>query len=212
MDLENLRPKPTGYDDVGALKRRAALKRPRRLAKLAAMRTFARAVCLALPFALALPALATPATADAAEGDEEYTLAADVKVEVRQENGKVVTHRGEVPVLEMDHKFEFEGEGHFHELTLNIKKENSKKVKVKLAYDRDATPIIAPFTTDFTIKKREILRADDIALALTIKIKKIKPKDTSRSDEDKIDHEEDDNPLGELEIRDDKKKKKKKKK
>ncbi len=160
----------------------------------------------------AVPAFATPASASAAEsGEEEYTLAADVKVEVRNENGKIVTHRGEVPVLEMDHKFEFEGEGHFHEVTLNIKKESSSKLVVKVAYDRDATAIIAPYTTDFKPKKREVLWAEDIALALTIKIKKVKPKDTSRDEDDQVQPDESEDPLGKLQKGGEKKKKKKKK-
>jgi hypothetical protein len=189
------------------------LKPDARLAKLPAMRMLARAVCVALPLALAIPAVAAPQTALAADGEDDNAIdAADVKIEVRLENGKVVKHNAEVPAMEMDHKIEFEGEGHFHELTLNIKKTGKGKLSVRLAYDRDATPIIAPYTTDFKAKKREVLWAENIALALTIKPKKVKPKDTSRDEDDQLQPDESDDPLGKLEKKQPKKKKKKKKK
>lgn len=175
------------------------------------MRMIARAFCLALPLAVALPAVAIPGIALAAEGEDEGIDAADVKIEVKLENGKVVKHVAEIPAMEMDHKVEFEGEGHFHEMVFNIKRESKGKLLVKLSYDRDASPIIAPFTTDFTAKKREILRAGNIAIALTIKPKKVKPKDTSRDEDDQVEPDDSDDPLGKLQKEPPKKKKKKKK-
>lgn len=177
------------------------------------MRKFACKLCLAVPVTLAAPALLGSSSAAAAEEeDQQAQRAADVKIEIRQENGKVVTYRGEVLTYGMDFKMEFEGEGHAHEVTLNIQEGNSKKLKVKLAYDRDAAPIIAPYVTDFKPKKREVLWADDIAMALTFKPKKIKPKDTSRDEDEQLKPDEGDDPLGNLELDEGEKNKKKKKK
>jgi hypothetical protein len=172
------------------------------------MRPTARRFVLLLPLVLALPALAASPPVGAAASEEEGTLAADVKIEVRNEKGKVVTFVGEVPALEMDHKLAFEGEGSSHEVTLNIKRESASKLIVTVAYDRDAMPIIAPYTTDFKPKKREVLWAEKIALALTIKPKVVKPKDTSRDEDDQVKPDDSDDPMGKLEKKDPKKKKK----
>jgi hypothetical protein len=177
------------------------------------MGKIARALCLVVPVTLAAPAvLGSSSAAAAEEEDQEAQRAADVKIEIRQEDGKVVTYRGELLSYGIDFKLEFEGEGHAHEVTLNIQEGTSKKLKVKLAYDRDANPIIAPYVVDFEPKKREVLWADDIAMALTFKPKKIKPKDTTRDEDEQFKPEENDDPLGDLKLKDDEKKKKKEKK
>jgi hypothetical protein len=177
------------------------------------MRSPVCASILALPLLLGVALSAGPSVAHAGEGEQdEGTLAADVKVEVRLENGKIVTHLGEVPVYEMDHTFSFDGEGHAHALTLNIKQGDAPgKLVVRLSYERDSTPIIAPYTTDFKARKREVLWAEDIAIALTFKPKRVKPKDTSRDEGEQIEPDKSEDPLGELEGGAGKKKKSKKK-
>lgn len=145
--------------------------------------------------------VAEPAWAgdDQDEDEKTYDRGAKVKIELRQENGKVVKHRGEMRSFGTDWRFEFEGEGHHHVVVLNANnEEGSKTFDVTLAYERDAIDVIAPYSTEFTARKREALWTDDgkIAIALTFYPKKFEREDKSRDDDEQIKPDDSDDPLG----------------
>ena len=182
---------------------------------LAHMRAPKLALLAALtPFSLGLTVgilgLTNPSLVRA--GDDDTVQGADVKIEVRQENGKVVTYRGEYPEYEIPHVFKFKGQGHEHEVGLTVVKgDTAKTVSLTLGYDRDGVAIIAPFDVDWPTRKRELIWTDDekFAVAITIKPKRIAKKNTQRDESDQIDPTTEDDPLGGLEIKTKKKKKKK---
>lgn len=161
---------------------------------------------LRLAFLFSLSAFAflqTPAAEQAPvaadDGDkDEYTQGAKVKIEVRQENGKVVKHRGLIEAYGIPQHFEFKGEGHEHDILLMVDENDGKSVKIQLGYDRDGAAIIAPFDDTWKKKKRDVVWTDDgkIAIALTITPTKIKVEDKGRDDKDRIDPIGGDDPLG----------------
>lgn len=161
-----------------------------------------RALTLTLPLALVAPMLVSApvhAGEDSSERDKTYDYGAKVKIEIRMENGAIVKHRGELRTMGTDWRFEFEGEGHRHVLVLNAEgEEGDKKLKVTLAYDRDGTAIIAPYTSDWKVRKRESLWTQDgsMAIALTFIPTKFEREDTSRDDKDQINPDDNDDPLG----------------
>ena len=162
-----------------------------------------RAACLALPLALLSPLIAPElAQADAAEDDSDepsYDYGARVKIEVRMENGEVVKHRGEMRSFGNDWRFEFDGADHNHALTLSAEgEEGDKQLKVTIAYERDGMQIIAPYTDNWPVRKRETLWTTDgqLAIALTFIPTKFEREDHSRDDKDKIAPDDGDDPLG----------------
>ena len=170
------------------------------------LRTLARALPLALPLVLVAPlafvgggATASTPTAVGDQDEPQYDWGAKVTIELRMENGKVVKHRGEMRSFGNEWRFDFDGEGHKHLVTLNAEsEEGSKTLEVTLAYDRDGTPIIAPFTDTYTAKKRQTLWTEngDFAVALTFTPTKFPRKDTERDDKQQIKPDDNDDPLG----------------
>lgn len=143
-------------------------------------------------------------TAHAGDGDKKdeptHDEGALVKIEVRNENGKIDKHTAKVRQLGMDWKVQFEGGDHQHEFVFNIEK--GKKVKAKLSYSRDGQKIIAPFSDTYGHKKREVLRTDKgIALALTFTWKKFPRDENSRDDDSALKPDGGDDPLGDNPLR-----------
>ena len=157
-------------------------------------------LALALPLALIAPMALAPAQASAGEDEgSSYDYGAKVKIELRQENGAVVKHRGEIRSFGNIWTFEFEGEGHRHRVTLNVEGEEGKKqLEVELSYTRDGMAIIAPYTDTYTARKRQSLWTEDgqLAIALTFYPTKFEREDESREDKDKLDPGDSDDPLG----------------
>ncbi len=158
--------------------------------------------------AVLLGAALTPSAVDASSNakskdeGEKARLMALVKVEIKLENGKIVRHAGELVEWDEDATVVFDGGGHSHALSLHLhpKDDKAKKISVKMAYDRDSSPVLAPFTFDTRARKREIIQSDGgLALAITITPKKAKPQENKRRD-DSIDGPSDPNdPLDGLE-------------
>jgi hypothetical protein len=171
-----------------------------------ALQRIARALPLVLPLALPIALVAptivlAPASADAGESEtKEYDYGAKVTIEVRMEDGTIVKHRGEMRSFGNEWRFEFDGADHRHGVILTAETEEGKKtLEVTLAYERDGTPIIAPFTDTYTAKKRQALWTEDgsVAIALTFYPTKFAREDTSRDDKEKLDPGDDnDDPLG----------------
>jgi hypothetical protein len=161
----------------------------------------ARALSLVLPLTLvASTVVLAPASVDAGESDKEkeYDQGAKVTIEVRMEDGTVVKHRGEMRSFGTEWRFEFDGADHRHGVLLTAESEDSKTFEVTLAYERDGTPVIAPFTDTYTAKKRQALWTEDgsLAIALTFFPTKFEREDKSRDDKDKIKPDDSDDPLG----------------
>ncbi|MFO7566069.1 MAG: hypothetical protein R6X02_25720 [Enhygromyxa sp.] len=168
---------------------------------LTALQRIARALPLVLPLALLAPTLVTaPSTAVAGESNEkQYDHGAKVTIEVRMPDGKIVKHRAEMRSFGTQWRFEFEGADHQHALLLSAEaEEGSKTLEVEIAYERDGSPVIAPFTDTYTAKKRQAFWTEDdsLAIALTFYPTKFERKDTSRDDKEKIKPDDSDDPLG----------------
>jgi len=96
-------------------------------------------------------------------------------------------------------RFEFDGADHRHAVLLTAEpEEESNTLAVTIAYERDGTPVIAPFTDTYTAKKRQAFWTEDesLAIALTFVPTKFERKDTSRDDNEKIKPDDSDDPLG----------------
>lgn len=125
---------------------------------------------------IAAPALASaPATPVAAEAGQPKQVAS-VKVELRQESGKVVKGSTQLEWNE-DGSLSIEEDGIKHRVKLRLEREGkSKKVNVTVAYTRGGEDIIAPYEFSAKVKKREVLRIEgNLAIAVTITPKKVAP-------------------------------------
>jgi len=168
-------------------------------ARLSARRLRSRTLAVALIAGVLVPATVSPRTVHA---EERKTLGADVKIEIKQPNGKVVTHRTQLDGFDMDFKYTFKGADAEHTVLLNVKRDgdSKKNLLVTIGYDKDGSPIIAPYETDWKANKRDVLRTEDgkFAIALTIKPKMVKMKDEERDEDDQIKPDDSDDPLGGL--------------
>lgn len=169
-----------------------------------ALQRIARALPLVLPLALIAPTIVVAPDAHAGESEskkeKQYDYGAKVTIEVRMEDGTVVKHRGEMRSFGNAWTFEFDGADHHHGVTLTVEsEEGSKTLEVTLSYERDGTPIIAPFTDTYTAKKRQTLWTEDgsLAIALTFTPVKFEREDKSRDEKEKIKPGDgNDDPLG----------------
>lgn len=113
---------------------------------------------------------------------QTHKQVAEVKIEIRQETGKVVKN---VATVDWNQNAEvvFEAEEQKHDLDVKLVREGdkSRKVSVTMAYSRDGQAVIAPYSFDTTVKKREVIRIEGgLAIAVTVTPKKVKvekPKD-----------------------------------
>jgi len=172
-----------------------------------ALQRIARALPLVLPLALIAPTITlAPTPADAGESEkkeQEYDYGAKVTIEVRMEDGTIVKHRGEMRSFGNEWRFEFDGAEHRHGVILTAEsEEGSKTLEVTLAYERDGTPIIAPYTDTYTAKKRQALWTEDgsLAIALTFTPTKFPREDKSRDEKEKIKPDDNDDPLSGAEL------------
>ncbi|MCX4241128.1 hypothetical protein [Paraliomyxa miuraensis] len=138
--------------------------------------------------------------------------AADVKIEVKLESGRVVKPESAVHVdygVQTGVELQADGSKHQFQLTIMPKGDGKKEVAITVGYDRDGEPIVAPYTFDAKVKKREVLRIEGgMALAFTITPKKVDGEQAPAPDEeqptepvekpkpkDKIEVCEEDDPL-----------------
>lgn len=164
-------------------------------------------VALAAALALGLPV----SSVDAHEGAEpraesSVKQVAQVKVEVKTEAGRVI--KGD---LQLDWgapgTVEMQGDGKKHIVGLELVREtdDSKVLKVTLRYHVDDHLVVAPYTFDTKLKKREVVHIEGgSAIALTVTPKKVKappPPAEEEKPRDKIDVGDADprDPLGGLE-------------
>lgn len=144
-------------------------------------------------------AKATPAAAEKAETKN----VALVKVEIRQESGKVIKNEGDLVGWNEDASLKIKSEDVTHALEVKVVRDGdkSKKASVTLAYARGGEAIIAPYTFDVKLKKREVIQIEGgLAIALTVVPKKVavdKPKDAPK-DSHKVEKIDGDDPLSGL--------------
>jgi hypothetical protein len=167
-----------------------------------------RALPLLLPLALVAPLISpSPVQAAALDGEDgedseapkTYDYGARVRIELRMEDGTIVKHRGEMRSFGNEWRFEFDGADHHHALTLNATgEEGDKQLEVTLAYERDGMAVIAPFKNTYPVRKRQSLWTHDgsLAIALTFIPTKFEREDTSRDDKEKLNPDDNDDPLG----------------
>lgn len=112
--------------------------------------------------------------------DEEAPVirgAAGVKIEIKLESGRVVKMDGDVHIdYGVDSSVDVQADGSLHQFVINIKPkgDSKKEVELTVGYDRDGEPIVAPYTFDAKVKKREVLRIEGgIAIAFVITPKKV---------------------------------------
>ncbi len=136
---------------------------------------------------LALGLLLGPVGVSAADGDDEAEVedaeheVAQIKIEIKLESGRVVKPDDNFTVdFGVENALAVEADGSNHQFMLKVerKKEGKNKAKVvalTVGYDRDGEAIVAPYTFDAKVKKREVLRIEGgMALAFTITPKTIK--------------------------------------
>jgi hypothetical protein len=122
---------------------------------------------------------------------------AQVKIEIKLESGRVVKPESAVTLdYGVDSNLEIQAEGAKHQFLLNIKRKGkqgkeAKEVSITVGYDRDGEAIIAPYTFDAKVKKREVLRIEGgIAIAFTITPKKVEGAPPPPSEEQPVEPEE----------------------
>ena len=145
------------------------------------------------------PAPATAAELAQAEDEKDYDFGAKVRIELRMENGDIVKHRGEIRSFGNEWRFEFDGADHHHIVNLDLAgKEGDKSFEVTLSYERDGMDVIAPYTDTYPVRKRQSLWTTDgkLAIALTFIPYKFEREDQSRDDKDKVNPDDNDDPLG----------------
>lgn len=168
--------------------------------------------------ALGLMMMGPAAPVGAAEGDqtaEAPRQVAQIKIEIKLESGRVIKPEDNFTVeFGVDNSLEIQAEGSSHLFSVKVDKKGSKKdskdVSVTVGYNRDGEAVIAPYTFDTKVKKREVVRVEGgLAIALTVTPKKAEgdkpPEDEEvvpeekQKPRDKIEISEDeDDPLGGL--------------
>lgn len=118
---------------------------------------------------------------------------AQVKIEIKLESGRVVKPENNFTVdYGVDSNLEIQADGAKHQFLLNIKRKGDKNGKAKkdeqisitVGYDRDGEAIIAPYTFDAKVKKREVLRIEGgVAIAFVITPKKVESADAPKEEE-----------------------------
>ena len=161
---------------------------------------------LAAPLSLALAAPDAAAAAKKTEKqDQTFKQVAQIKVEIKQESGKVIKTKGTVD-FGAQGTLALAGDDHSHSVHVKVDRtEEKSEVSITLGYDRDGEAIIAPYSFDTKVKKREVIQIEGgIAIALQVTPKKVAveappPEEKPEEREEKLELEGDNNdPLGGL--------------
>ena len=144
-------------------------------------------------------ALGVQSTVVAAEENPEATQTkqlAMVQIEIRQPSGKVVKNEGDLVEWNQDANVVIDVDERKHAVSLQVKRESDKasKVNVTLAYDVDGQPVVAPYSFDTRVKKREVIRVEGgMAIALTVTPKTVSVEAPKKKERSKIDVDGDPN-------------------
>lgn len=142
---------------------------------------------------VALGLMLGPVAVSAADGDDDTKVEAEhevaiIKIEIKLESGRVVKPEDNFTVdFGVENSLEINAEGSSHQFHLKVDRKGSdqgKLVALTVGYDRDGEPIVAPYTFDAKVKKREVLRIEGgMALAFTITPKKVTSKTPTEEEE-----------------------------
>lgn len=132
---------------------------------------------------VALGLMLSPIAVSAADGDDDAQVEAEaevaqIKIEIKLESGRVVKPDDNFTVdFGVENSLEIQADGSNHQFMLKVDrkgdKQQSKEVVLTVGYDRDGEAIVAPYSFDAKVKKREVLRIEGgMALAFTITPKK----------------------------------------
>lgn len=135
-----------------------------------------------------------PSAVSAAEKDEGAQAesaheVAQIKIEIKLESGRVVKPEDNFTVdFGVENSLEIKAEGSSHQFMLKVDrkgdKNKNKVVVLTVGYDRDGEAIVAPYSFDAKLKKREVLRIEGgMALAFTITPKKVAGEGPSEEEE-----------------------------
>ena len=158
---------------------------------------------------VALGLLGGPAAAaEAAAPDESTQDEAEVvqlKVEIKLASGRVVRLPGDFKLdWGVDTAVEVEADGSTHQFSFLIARKGdpeSGAVSITMSYGRDGEPIIAPYSFDTKVKRREVVRIEGgLAIALTVTPKKTGAPPPKQEEEEEPPPEEGGPPADEIEI------------
>jgi len=155
-------------------------------------------LAVSLLAAFAVPGPSTTWAADETAPDAETRNVAVVKIEVKLESGKVIKHEGAVLDWGADGNIVLTQDDHKHDVALKIDRpgDSEKKIKLTVGYTRDGEAIIAPYTVDSQVKKREVIRIEGgVAIAVTVVPKTMKVEAPKEKPRDKIEGPGSNDPL-----------------
>lgn len=134
-----------------------------------------------------------PVPEDPSEGLSEPTSFANVKLEIKTSDGKVMRDKGKVIAWRQPTKIPFEFQGGVHEFVIDVVRDG-KTANVELSYELDGMEVLRTYELETQIGKREVIRIEDgTALALTVTSKTIKPK--TKAEREKIEARKGKDPL-----------------
>lgn len=133
----------------------------------------------------------------AADKDEDTIVVPTVRVEIKLP-GAVLKSNYQRLEWDMPDAVELERGDAKHRVDVTVAKrdDNGRKLTLTVSYEQDGRAVIAPFTFDTTAKKREILSTEGgVALAITVKPKKVAVEKTERDEDEQLDGHQSDDPL-----------------
>lgn len=131
-------------------------------------------------------AMSSSSLARAQEGDATDEAAprdmASIKIELKQQSGKVIKYDGAVLDWGSDGNISLKQGDVVHDIALRVDRpdEDAKAISLTVGYTKDGAPVIEPQTIASELKKREVIRIEGgIAIAITVtpKASKDAPKD-----------------------------------
>jgi hypothetical protein len=134
----------------------------------------------ALGLGLSLGLGAVHVDARAAEDDTQEAQRKNlalVKIEIKQPSGKVVGNQGDLVEWNEPANVVIDAEERRHAVSLEVAREDERasKIKVTMGYDLDGQPVVAPYSFDTRVKKREVIRVEGgLAIAITVTPKTVK--------------------------------------
>jgi hypothetical protein len=143
-----------------------------------------------------------PAEASPAVDEQDAVPGAEVKLEIKGENGKVAKYTALVETLDERWTFQFDGGGFSHEINFQLAADAEAKIfHARTSYARGDGVMVPEFEHDCRYGKREVVETDGgLVFAFTMKPVLVKAKNKPRDEGDRIEPPkvDDDDPLGGL--------------
>ena len=146
-----------------------------------------------------LPVVATPegpspVPADPAVGLTQPTSMATVKLEIKDDGGKVLKDKPRVLRFDETFRIPLELGGRVHELDIEVTREGKGFEVVVVSYVLEGQQLVRNYRMEASANKREVIHIEGgIGLAITVGSKTIKPK--PQKERDKVETPAGDDPL-----------------